>query len=101
MDALFSLVFDLSRSEQHRIIAGGSPLKRQISLALANTSAQFPIRPTVACQGAEGANSQMACERIFPSGSIIYLLAWKSGVKTIYYIRSKSLEIEECEVCSS
>ena len=72
MDALFSLVFDLSRSEQHRIIAGGSPLKRQISLALANTSAQFPIRPTVACQGAEGANSQMACERIFPSGSIMY-----------------------------
>lgn len=31
----------------------------------------------------------------------LYLLAWKSGVKTIYYIRSKSLEIEECEVCSS
>ena len=39
MDALFSLIFDLSRSEQHRIIAGGSPLKQQISLALANTPA--------------------------------------------------------------
>ena len=31
----------------------------------------------------------------------LYLLAWKQGVKTIYYIRSKSLEVEECESCSS
>lgn len=31
----------------------------------------------------------------------LYLLAWKSGVKTIYYIRSRSLEVEECESCSS
>ncbi|MDO5471019.1 MAG: ribonucleoside-diphosphate reductase subunit alpha [Akkermansia sp.] len=31
----------------------------------------------------------------------LYLLAWESGVKTVYYIRSRSLEIEECESCSS
>lgn len=31
----------------------------------------------------------------------LYLLAWKEGVKTIYYVRSKSLEIEECTSCSS
>lgn len=31
----------------------------------------------------------------------LYLLAWEKGVKTIYYIRSKSLEIEECESCAS
>lgn len=31
----------------------------------------------------------------------LYLLAWEKGVKTIYYIRSKSLEVEECESCSS
>ena len=31
----------------------------------------------------------------------LYLLAWKSGVKTIYYVRSTSLEVEECESCSS
>lgn len=31
----------------------------------------------------------------------IYLLAWEQGVKTLYYIRSKSLEVEECDVCSS
>lgn len=31
----------------------------------------------------------------------MYLNAWKLGVKTIYYIRSKALEVEECVSCSS
>lgn len=31
----------------------------------------------------------------------LYLKAFESGVKTIYYVRSKALEVEECESCSS
>lgn len=31
----------------------------------------------------------------------LYWKAWEEGVKTIYYVRSKSLEVEECESCSS
>ena len=31
----------------------------------------------------------------------LYILAWECGVKTLYYIRSKSLEVEECESCSA
>ena len=31
----------------------------------------------------------------------LYLEAWHRGVKTIYYVRSKSLEVEECESCSA
>lgn len=31
----------------------------------------------------------------------LYLLAWECGVKTVYYVRSKSLEVEECESCAS
>lgn len=31
----------------------------------------------------------------------LYTLAWECGVKTIYYVRSKSLEVEECESCVS
>lgn len=31
----------------------------------------------------------------------LYLQAWECGVKTVYYVRSKSLEVEECESCSS
>ena len=31
----------------------------------------------------------------------LYILAWECGVKTLYYVRSKSLEVEECESCSA
>lgn len=31
----------------------------------------------------------------------LYILAWEQEVKTIYYVRSKSLEVEECESCAS
>ena len=31
----------------------------------------------------------------------LYVEAWEAGVKTIYYVRSKSLEVEECESCAS
>lgn len=31
----------------------------------------------------------------------LYIRAWEKGVKTIYYVRSQSLEVEECESCSS
>ncbi len=31
----------------------------------------------------------------------LYLEAWRCGVKTIYYVRGKSLEVEECESCSA
>ncbi len=31
----------------------------------------------------------------------LYQLAWQQGVKTVYYIRSKSLEVDECQSCST
>lgn len=31
----------------------------------------------------------------------LYIYAWRKGIKTIYYLRSKSLEVEECISCSS
>jgi ribonucleoside-diphosphate reductase alpha chain len=31
----------------------------------------------------------------------MYILAWKVGMKTIYYIRSRSQEQEDCESCSA
>ena len=31
----------------------------------------------------------------------LYILAWEKEVKTLYYIRSKALEVDECEACSS
>ena len=31
----------------------------------------------------------------------LYLRAWEEGVKSIYYVRSKSLEVEQCDSCSA
>lgn len=31
----------------------------------------------------------------------LYIKSWECGLKTIYYVRSKSLEVEECESCAS
>jgi ribonucleoside-diphosphate reductase alpha chain len=31
----------------------------------------------------------------------LYILAHEAGVKTVYYVRSKALEVEACESCSN
>ena len=31
----------------------------------------------------------------------LYIKAWECGVKSVYYVRSKSLEVEECDYCAS
>lgn len=31
----------------------------------------------------------------------LYIRAWEVGVKTLYYVRGKALEVEECESCAS
>ena len=50
---------------------------------------------------AQSMNLYITNEYTFRKVLDLYILAWEQGVKTIYYIRSKSLEVEECEVCSS
>lgn len=50
---------------------------------------------------AQSMNLYITNEYTFRQVLNLYILAWECGVKTIYYIRSKSLEAEECEVCSS
>ena len=31
----------------------------------------------------------------------LYLLAWEQGVKTVYYVRGKALEVEACDSCAN
>ena len=50
---------------------------------------------------AQSMNLYITNEYTFRQVLNLYILAGECGVKTIYYIRSKSLEVEECEVCSS
>ena len=69
---LYSLLFELSRSYQDRILYPTSDLKNKVSYAIENTNKLFPPCATVACQGVEGAYSQHACEKLFQIPKIMY-----------------------------
>ena len=69
---LYSMLFELSRSYQSKRNGEVSPLYHQITQAIENTPKLFPQTPMVACQGVEGAYSQIACEKIFKSPFIMY-----------------------------
>ena len=77
-DTIYPLIFDVSRSLQFRILKGTSPIYEKITKAIETTDKQFPNRPVVACQGVEGAYSQLACQRIFPSANILYFNSFDS-----------------------
>ena len=62
---LYSLLFELSRSRQNRLLHKQSPLAESVQSAIENTPPLFPEKAAVACQGVEGSNSQIACERLF------------------------------------
>ena len=69
---LYSMLFELSRSYQSKRNTKISPLYQQITTAIEQTPKLFPQAPMVACQGVEGAYSQIACEKIFKSPFILY-----------------------------
>ena len=69
---LYSMLFELSRSYQSKRSRKISPLYQQIHKAIENTPKLFPQAPMVACQGVEGAYSQIACEKIFKNPFIMY-----------------------------
>lgn len=69
---LYSMLFELSRSYQSKRNDSLSSLYQQISQSIGDTPKLFPQAPMVACQGVEGAYSQIACEKIFKSPMILY-----------------------------
>ncbi len=75
---LFSMLMELSRSYQNRVISAQSPLAVEMKDALENTPNLFPEKAVVACQGTEGANSQAACEKLFSVPNIMYFNNFES-----------------------
>lgn len=68
---LFSTLMSLSRSYQNSN-RGMNELKETLQKSLAETKPIFPAKATVACQGAEGAYSQQACDQLFSLPAIMY-----------------------------
>ena len=73
---LYSTILDLSRAHQHSMLDVSSPLYNEISNALEETPKLFPNKALVACQGVEGAYSQIAAQRLFEVPDIMFFSSW-------------------------
>ena len=80
---LFSMLMELSKSNQNRRISPRLELHQKIADAIEHTPRLFPRAPMVACQGLEGANSQIACEKIFQNPCILYFKSFEGVFSAI------------------
>ena len=69
---LYELLFELSRAYQGHLSDEATELTHAIEAAISGTPQLFPPKAQVACQGVEGAYSQVACEKLFRAPSISY-----------------------------
>lgn len=80
---LYSMIFELSRSYQSELNRKKSNLRGEVEHAIEHTPRLFPASAVVACQGTEGAYSQIACERMFKSPKIMYFKSFESVFSAI------------------
>ena len=80
---LYSTLFELARSRQAELISAPTRVAKRIMAAPAVGDEIFPQTGTVACQGVEGANSQVACDRLLPRGSIVYVKSFGAVVSAV------------------
>ena len=80
---LYSTLFELSRSRQAELISAPTKVAAQVKASLDAGSAVFPQTGLIACQGVEGANSQVACDRILPRGNIVYVKTFDAVVSAV------------------
>ncbi len=81
---LFTTLMDVSKSYQNKRNARGEgELSKKIKNALLKTPKIFPQSGTVACQGIEGAYSQIACERLFKNPDIKFVKSFEDVFKEV------------------
>lgn len=80
---LYSMIFELSRSYQRKRNTKTTQLYQTITDSIENTPKLFPQAPMVACQGVEGAYSQIACEKMFRAPFIMYFKSFDGVFQAI------------------
>jgi chorismate mutase/prephenate dehydratase len=65
-------LMDFSKCYQRQVLNKKDELAEKIENAIANSDKMLPEGPLVACQGVEGAYSQIAADRMFHSPNIMY-----------------------------
>ena len=79
-----SMLFELSRSYQSCCSTPSPPpCGRTSSGPLPTRQPLFPPAATVACQGVEGAYSQLACEKLFKRPQVMYFKTFESVFSAI------------------
>ena len=70
IQSVYRTMMAASRSYEHSRMGHSSTICGVIQRALETTPKLFPQRPMVACQGIEGAYSQIACDHLFKAPTI-------------------------------
>ena len=69
---VYDTIFETSRGYQSRYLNATSPTAQAIAEAIEGGALKFPEAATVACQGVEGAYSNLAAEKLFRLADIMY-----------------------------
>ena len=69
---LFQALFDMSHSYKNTMYGTKTELADRIKEAIEKTPKIFPSSGTIACQGIEGAYSQIATDKLFANANIMY-----------------------------
>ncbi len=77
---IFNLMNEMSRTGAD---TAQSDVSGRVLKALDNTAKVFPDFTTVACQGTEGANSQIACDRLFKNANILFFNSFEAVFSAI------------------
>ena len=83
VQSMYRTIMAASRSYENGKLGRGSKVYDGIKKAMEETPQLFPQRPTVACQGIEGAYSQIACDRLFKAPSIMYFQSFDHVFKAV------------------
>ncbi len=74
---LYQTLFELSRAYQVSLSGFASNIRSTVESSIMPEDSLFPDSGSVACQGVEGAYSQMAADRMFPRGNISFFKSFE------------------------
>ncbi len=80
---LYDTVMTVSRAYQHKYLYGDNELTKKIKNAVGTTEKLFPQKAMVACQGVEGAYSEIACKKLFKYPTVSYFKTWYDVVNAV------------------
>ena len=80
---LYDTLFEISRNYQHQHSENHSPLYHEIKQAIENTPKMLKENPVVACQGIEGAYSQLATRKLFKHPDVQYFTTFEGVFSAI------------------